>query len=394
MQPYPEEDQRIHGDMTPRQVELLRGFFKFYSQEIDFNHDALLLWDAKTVSQTSLAGDSHYGNCKIGEMTVINPFDMSHNVADNVNAKFCPYLATEMKRAAKISAYWETKRPSYLVDASKGLAGLFELADLEANEEARMSGAKEHETDQRRPVVGGMKGEQENGEFYIILPMTKATLKSEEFLKEARKKDLTPQHYWLHLAQDLVIKILKEVFSAELTEAPFTLNYESTAATNSMLMSSSLTSTSITIRDSTYGTVTFPPPQISLQCTCRHQVWQGRKNRKRKLKEELNLSGTFIHSLAFEKKVTERFPSSQAEKHKVEFSCYLMTSDGRTIAHDSKKDSRNRRSHLLIRLHPSQSYLEKFKPFYKQFRSVVIQLNMFELNVTKVKNPYKTSFGC
>ncbi|GFO00317.1 poly(a) RNA polymerase, mitochondrial [Plakobranchus ocellatus] len=50
---------------TQSSVELLQGLFKFYSQEIDFNHDALLLWDAKTVPRASLAQNSSYVNCRL-----------------------------------------------------------------------------------------------------------------------------------------------------------------------------------------------------------------------------------------------------------------------------------------------------------------------------------------
>ncbi|GFO00314.1 speckle targeted pip5k1a-regulated poly(a) polymerase [Plakobranchus ocellatus] len=368
----PEGAELPPSENTKSSVELLQGFFKFYNQEISLDRDALILWDASRVPRNSLHQNSRYVNCEIGEMTMIDAFNLSNNVTANVNEKFCEHLASEMKQAAELSADWETKSSGPKVDASEGLAGLFRLIDLEADKKAKV-----------RPVVGPMKGEQKNGEFHIILSITKATLNSGEFFEAARKKGLTPQQHWLYLAQVCTIKVLNEVFLAELHRVPSTsLNCDSTAVTNPALMTSSPSSASSTINSSTHSTVTTPAPHISLQCTCRCQVWEDRKERRTEMKKEFNLPLTYGDSLAFEKEVTQRLPKRQAGEPIVKFTCNL-----------DEKASWNQRSQLLIKLCPSQSYLQKFKLFYKQFRSVIIQLNMFELNVTRIKNPYQISFA-
>ncbi|GFO01478.1 hypothetical protein PoB_002798300 [Plakobranchus ocellatus] len=355
-------------------------------------------------------------------MTVIDPFNLSHNVVGNVNANFCPRLVAEMKRAAELSAHWESKSSSdHQVEAHRGLTGLFELADLEADKKASKSGKKKQKTSKKtpekgeketKPFVGRMEGEQENGEFHIILSMSKATLKSKELLEAAREQGLTPEQHWLHLAKDYTIKVLEEVFLAQLVEnrgesskgetlmevdskekpaeaqpkgkkrlshnaftvegtsenvssmgsekvtrgldleempqkrlcfdagttilpcplsntstilattslcsvtrVPSTsLTCDSTAVTNSTLMTSSSSSASSTINSSTHRTVTTTPaPQISLQCTCYHQVWQGRKKLRTKMIQEIDPSLSSVTSLAFERELTQRLLGCQAD---------------------------------------------------------------------------------
>ena len=43
---------------------------------------------------------------QIGAMTVIDPFNLAHNVAGNVNENFRELLAGEMKRATELSFDW------------------------------------------------------------------------------------------------------------------------------------------------------------------------------------------------------------------------------------------------------------------------------------------------
>ena len=70
----------------------------------------------------------------------------------------------------------------------------------------------------KKKVPMRMEGEQENGEFHIILPMSHATLVSEKLKTMAVDSGLSVEHCWLKKAQDLTLCILDTVFLAEMEE--------------------------------------------------------------------------------------------------------------------------------------------------------------------------------
>ncbi|RUS73657.1 hypothetical protein EGW08_018589 [Elysia chlorotica] len=219
----PENAQLPPSKNTMSSVELLRGFFHFYSKEINWAQDAILMKDASIASRASLNQNFDYLNCRIGAMTVIDPFDLAHNVTSNVNENFRELLTNEMKRAAELSSGWlETDEPSPL-----GMQGLFELANLEVSDKNQQNNeeggtpkdpkkGKKSKSKKKTPMR--MEGEQENGDFHIILPMSHATLVSETLKEMATPSGLSAKQCWLNKARDLALRVLETVFLVEMEQ--------------------------------------------------------------------------------------------------------------------------------------------------------------------------------
>lgn len=227
----PEDVQLPPSKNTQTSAELLVGFFKFYNEEIKWSQDAILMKDASTTPRATLMQNFSYLKCKLGAMTVIDPFNLSHNVAGNVNESFIVHLTEEIKRAEKLSSHWLEKSSSESgkdIDVAHGLQDLFELLNLDEQKQLnhndksnKKSGAesgsgkgKKSKSKNKNPVR--MEGEQENGDFHIILPLSQATLESKLLREEAQSTGLSPGQCWLNKARDLTLNVLENVFLTEL----------------------------------------------------------------------------------------------------------------------------------------------------------------------------------
>ncbi|GFR75959.1 poly(A) RNA polymerase, mitochondrial, partial [Elysia marginata] len=212
-------------------AELLQGFFQFYSEGINWSHDAILMKDASIEPRATLTKNFNYLKCRVGSMTVIDPFNLAHNVVGNVNENFRERLAAEIKRAAKLTSRWsgsDPLAPNKDKPVYTGLIDLFELGELDVpnqlgqNRKARRKNRSKNDPEKGKNSepdnmkLARMEGEQENGEFHIILPMSHAALMSEWLSQLAEKSGLSPAQCWLNKAKDLTLRVLEKVFLAEL----------------------------------------------------------------------------------------------------------------------------------------------------------------------------------
>ncbi|CAG5124171.1 unnamed protein product [Candidula unifasciata] len=215
------------SDNKDNEVDLVKEFFAFYSESVDWDTDALYMKDATVFPRNQIAQDPHFIGCKSGCMTIIDPFVLTHNVAANINEGTKCKFVTELKRAAELTRDWPTS-------AHKLESGPWGVADQMTGKQRKRSAqhlaAKSNTAQGKNPDVAGnvhqapkmnssrIEGEQENGEFCITVQPVSQSLTCTQLLLTAKQNNVTPAEQWCNMAQDLILNVLKSVFMVEVKE--------------------------------------------------------------------------------------------------------------------------------------------------------------------------------
>ncbi|CAL1526621.1 unnamed protein product [Lymnaea stagnalis] len=203
------------SDNTENVVDLLKGFFNFYANKVNWDSDALIMWDNTVSTRASISLDPFYTSCRTGCMTLLDPFVLTHNVLGNINEKVKAIFIKEVKRAAELISQW-SDCATIPKEEPWGVAELF-LPSPDPKEKMKSpadTGAKGRPAAKQREHVTKVDGEQANGDFIITLQPPR-TLGSPMLLEESEFHSEDSSKRWWHLAHAMVIDVLKKVFMTD-----------------------------------------------------------------------------------------------------------------------------------------------------------------------------------
>ncbi|KAH9494838.1 hypothetical protein Btru_017943 [Bulinus truncatus] len=206
------------SENTETVVDLLKGFFQFYTQKINWDTDALILWNNTIVSRADVSQDPFYITSKGGCMMLFDPYVLTHNVLGNVNESTRAKLIQEMKRAAEITSTWQSSGDIQPSSGPWGLAAL--LACDSENQTKKPETGVTHQTSTKKGHdhhTTKIEGEQDNGDFCIPI-QPKPDIKSNQVLQSlAVKNHSSLSLQWCSLAHTMILHILKQVFFTQVT---------------------------------------------------------------------------------------------------------------------------------------------------------------------------------
>ncbi|BFZ22732.1 hypothetical protein BsWGS_25771 [Bradybaena similaris] len=223
------------SDNKDNEVDLVKEFFAFCSESINWDTDALLMKDATVFPRSKISQDPSFIGCKAGCMTVIDPFVLTHNVVANVNEWTKEKFITELKRAADLTRDW----PASVDKLESKPWGIAELLVPSLDQTARRKRKKPQPAATSNNGQGKgqdvgvnvkvalqrnvtrVEGEQESGEFCITVQPVSQSLTCAQLLLTAKQNNVTPAEQWCIMAQELILNVLKTVFLVEVEEVSF-----------------------------------------------------------------------------------------------------------------------------------------------------------------------------
>ncbi|KAK6971169.1 speckle targeted PIP5K1A-regulated poly(A) polymerase [Biomphalaria glabrata] len=198
-------------------VDLLKGFFQFFSASVNWDTDVLMMWDSSIASRATISQDPFFTSTKAGCMMLIDPFVLTHNVLGNVNEKTRAKFIQEVKRAAEIMSPWPSSGELQPSSEIWGIAELLTVIPEPPNSPDKSKGqvnSQKKTTDQHATKI---EGEQDNGDFCIPIQPSPDTMASLQLKSQTEKNQQSIALQWCDLAHTMALNILSKVFLASIT---------------------------------------------------------------------------------------------------------------------------------------------------------------------------------
>ncbi|XP_005099789.2 speckle targeted PIP5K1A-regulated poly(A) polymerase, partial [Aplysia californica] len=190
---------------TTSSVELLKGFFEFYTSKVKLSSDILVTRDVETLTAAQFTEKPFSQECGTSFLTVVDPFVLSHNVTKNVNERTRERLIWQIHRARDLL----TQSPGAGVDDRSKPWGLAELLTPQAEPAPATNGASTSSKKKKNRALLEVKKAQ----LFSVQVAADASMLNDLALRAmAQKKNVPLARLWCELARDMVAKVLAQIF--------------------------------------------------------------------------------------------------------------------------------------------------------------------------------------